>query len=321
MKKAVVVLVLFVILAAATGCLGGEVEGIDADISPDTEPVETNATGNEILASAVETTEDVEPYSVDSQHRFVAGASGLFDMNFTMDSTGSFDTEDRRILVETDGTADFSFLVLGNTTEFETFVYSDEGSMWRRSVEDGEVTGWSEREGNFTYAESVLGVGAVNETYGDFGAELLGGETINGVDTYVVSVNASAERLSRHSSAVIGLHGEGIEEREEEAAPENEIEAGVEEEPNVEAVKEAYLWVERDTRRPVRMAHRISIGSSENDTAVSESGNGTSGGSGGEDGEGSDAGGVDFLFVADWSYGDGDVEPPEGLSSSEGEGT
>ena len=310
MKKAVVVLVLFVSLAAATGCLGGEVEGIDADISPNAEPVETNATGDEILASAVETTEDVEPYSVDSQHRFVAGASGLFDMNFTMDSTGSFDTEDRRILVETDGTADFSFLVLGNTTEFETSVYSDEGSMWRRSVEGGEATGWSEREGNFTYAESVLGVGAVNETYGDFGAELLGGETINGVDTYVVSVNASAERLSRHSSAVIGLHGEGIEQRDEEMETDEEVEAGVEE-------IEAYLWVERETRRPVRMAHRISIGPSENGTTVSEAGNGTNEDS---NGEGGNAGGVDFLFVADWSYGDGDVEPPEGLPSSEGEG-
>lgn len=310
MKKAVVVLVLLVSLVAATGCLGGEVEGIDADISPNAEPVETNATGDEILASAVEATEDAEPYSVDSQHRFVAGASGLFDMNFTMDSTGSFDTEDRRILVETDGTADFSFLVLGNTTEFETSVYSDEDSMWRRSVEGGEVTGWSEREGNFTYAESVLGVGAVNETYGDFGAELLGGETINGVDTYVVSVNASAERLSRHSSAVIGLHGEGIEQRDEEMETDEDVEAGVEE-------IEAYLWVERETRRPVRMAHRISIGPSENGTTVSEAGNGTSEDS---NGEGGNAGGVDFLFVADWSYGDGDVEPPEGLPSSEGEG-
>jgi len=313
MRSAVAV-ALVVALLTLTGCLGGidGIDGIDADVSPDAEPVETNETGDEILASAVNASEDAEAYTVEGEHRFVAGAGGLFDMNLSMASDGSFDTEDDEALVSTDGTVDFTLLVLDNTTEFETTVYADSGDAWRRSVEGGNGTGWSETDANFTYADSVLGVGAVEEAYADLDAELLGGETVDGSETYVVSVSAPPERLLRHSSAVIDLHGAGLEE------PDGGTDTGSRTEGETEVQNaEAYLWVDRETRRPVRMAHRIALGGNSTDDTDAAANASDGGGGDGQTG-------AEFLFTADWSYGEGDVEPPDvpsSSSASEAEGT
>jgi len=293
MRSAVAV-ALAVALVAMTGCLGGPVEGIDADISPDVESVETNETGDEILASSLNATEEADAYTVDSRHRFVAGASGVFDINFSMSSTGGFNPAEEEGVVTTDGKADFSFLILGNQTDFETTIYTEGETTHRRKVENGDETGWSERAVNFTQTESVLGTGAVEEAYGDADAELLGGETIEGVETYVLSLDVPPERVSRHSSAVISLHGAGLEERDENMEGSGEGEASIEE-------LSAYLWVERDSRRPVRMAHFISMGGSEEGNAS-------------EDSENDRESAVDFLFEANWGYGDVEVEEPEAVS-------
>lgn len=302
MRKATV-FILIVSLAVSTGCLGGPADTINADITPDTEPVEVNQTGDEVLASALNSTKDIGSYTVESEHRFAAGASGFFSMNLSMESTGEFDREADEARVDSRGTFDFSaFSFLDNETDFETSVYSDGETAYARSVENGDDSGWSERSGNFSFVESVLGVDGVAELSRDTDAELLGGETVDGVETYVVSVNATPERLSRHSSAVISLHGAGIEQRQD----------GVEEPPEDGETQirglQTYVWVERDTRRPVRVAYFLSSGSPETD----EGGSANS-----TDGEDGVSGTVDFLFEADYDYADADVdvnvEPPDGV--------
>ena len=307
MRKAIV-FVLLVGLALLTGCLGGPAETIDADIAPDTEPVDVNETGDEVLASALEATDDAESYTVESEHRFVAGASGFFNMNLSMESTGDFDHEAEEARVDSRGTVDFSaFSFLDNETDFETSVYSDGETTYARSVENEDDTGWSERSGNFSLVESVLGVDGVAELSHDTDAELLGGETVDGVETYVVSVNATPERLSRHSSAVIGLHGAGIEQRQDLEGVEEPPEEG---ETQIQELQ-TYVWVERDTRRPVRVAYFMSMGPPESGEGEG-SGNTTDGE--GEDGIG---GSVEFLFEANYDYGEADVdvnvEPPDGV--------
>lgn len=299
MRK-VAVFVLLVGLALLTGCLGGPADTIDADISPDADPLDVNQTADEVLASALNSTKDIESYNVEGEHRFAAGASGFFNMNLSMESTGDFDREAEEARVDSRGTVGVAFFsFLDNETDFETSVYSDGETTYARSVENGEESGWSERGGNFSFVESVLGVDGVAELSRDRDAELLGGETVDGVETYVVSVNATPERLSRHSSAVIGLHGAGIEQRQE----------GVEEPPEEgeTAIRElqTYVWVERDTRRPVRVAYFMSMGSPEDDEGEG-SGNTT-------DGEGVTGGNLDFLFEADYDYAEVEVEAPEGV--------
>jgi len=303
MRKAAV-FVSLVGLALLTGCLGGPADTIDADISPDTEPVEVNQTGEEVLASALNSTKDIGSYTVESEHRFAAGASGFFNMNLSMDSTGDFDREAEEARVDSRGTVDFSaFSFLDNETDFETSVYSDGETTYTRSVENGDDTGWSERGGNFSLVESVLGVDGVAELSRDTDAELLGGETVDGVETYVVSVNATPERLSRHSSAVIGLHGAGIEQRQDLEGVEEPPEGG---ETQIQELQ-TYVWVERDTRRPVRVAYFMSMGPPE-DGEGEGSGNTTEG-----EGEDVTAGTVDFLFEADYDYAETDIEAPDGV--------
>jgi hypothetical protein len=303
MRKAAV-FVSLVGLALLTGCLGGPADTIDADISPDTEPVDMNETGEEVLASALNSTKEIGSYTVESEHRFVAGASGFFNMNLSMESTGEFDREAEEARVDSRGTVDFSaFSFLDNETDFETSVYSDGETVYARSVENGDDTGWSERGGNFSLVESVLGVDGVAELSRDTDAELLGGETVDGVETYVVSVNATPERLSRHSSAVIGLHGAGIEQRQDLEGVEEPPEEG---ETQIQELQ-TYVWVERDTRRPVRVAYFMSMGPPE-DVEGEGSGNTTEG-----EGEDVTAGTVDFLFEADYDYAETDIEAPEGV--------
>lgn len=304
MRKAIV-FVLLVGLVLLTGCLGGPADTIDADIAPDTEPVDVNETGDEVLASALNSTKDIESYTVESEHRFAAGASGFFNMNLSMESTGNFDREAEEARVDSRGTFDFSaFSFLDNETDFETSVYSDGETTYARSVENGDDTGWSERSGNFSLVESVLGVDGVAELSRGAEAELLGGETVDGVETYVVSVNATPERLSRHSSAVIGLHGAGIEQRQDLEGVEEPPEEG---ETQIQELQ-TYVWVERDTRRPVRVAYLLSSGSPEADEG---------GGANSTDGEDGMSGSVDFLFEADYDYADDDVdvnvEQPDGV--------
>jgi hypothetical protein len=286
-------------LALLTGCLGGPADTIDADITPDTETVEVNETGEEVLASALNSTKDIESYTVEGEHRFVAGASGFFNMNLSMESTGEFDREAEEARVDSRGTVDFSaFSFLDNETDFETTVYSDGETAYARSVENGEDSGWSERSGNFSFVESVIGVDGVAELSGDTEAELIGGETVDGTETYVVSVNATPERLSRHSSAVISLHGAGIEQRQEGAEePPEEGETSIRE-------LQTYVWVESDTRRPARVAYFLSFGSSESDER---------GGANSTEGEEGIGGSVDFLFEADYDYAETDVEAPDGV--------
>lgn len=299
MKKEVFALALFLALAAVTGCLGGDVETINADISPDAEPIDTNETGEELLGAALNSTEDVDSYTVESRNRFAFGASRFFNVNISMDSTSSFDTAEQESVVESEGVTDFSFLgLLDNTTEFETTVYSQGNTTWRRTVEDGEDTGWSSADGNYTVTEMVFGTGAVSLMGNGTDAELLGEQTINGVDTYALRLNVSRdtyENIFMHSTAAVGLAAGGMEDREQE---EEQPEGG---EFNIteDTAPDLYLWVEKETRRPVRLAYLFSAESSD------------------ESGEGDGGSGINAAFSmlheADYSYEEAEVESPEGL--------
>ncbi|MFP4189281.1 MAG: hypothetical protein ACLFR5_07760 [Halobacteriales archaeon] len=301
MKKFVLVLGLFVALAAVTGCLGGDVETVDADISPDADPVDTNETGAQVLATALNSTEDVDSYTVESRNGFAFGASRFFNANVSMDSTSSFDTAGRESLVETEGVTDFSFLgLLDNTTEFETTVYSQGDTMRRLTAENGNETGWSEAEGNYSLTETVFGTDALSWMENGTDAELLGEERVNGVDAYALRINVSRDtyrNVFRHSTAAIDLSAGGLEEPEESEQPE-EPEDG---EFNItdDTAPDVYLWVDKETRRPARFAYQFAADSS-NESAEGDGGNGVNAA-------------FSMLYEADYSYEEVEVEPPEGL--------
>jgi hypothetical protein len=301
MKKAFFALALFVALAAVTGCLGGDVEAIDADISPDAEPVDTNRTGDEILASAVDAADSAEAYAVEGKSRYHFGASQFFNVNVTMESTSRFNTPDEEAVVETEGDTDFSLLgFFDNTTEFETTVYSQGNLTQRRVVEGGDDTGWSEAEGNYTMTERAFGSGAVSWVTNGTTAELLGEETVNGDETYALRVNVSRDTYRNifvHSTVAVGLGAGGLDEREPGEEGPEQPEDG---EFNLteSTAPDVYLWVNKETGRPVRLAYLLSVDSQD------------SGGNGGED---SISAAFSMMYEADYSYEDVEVEPPDGV--------
>jgi hypothetical protein len=300
MREAVAV-VLVVVLVAVTGCLGGSVEAIDADISPDTEPVDTNRTGEEILASAVEEAEGAETYTVEGESVYQFGASQFFNANISMDSTGRFSVPDQEAVVETEGDTDFSLLgLLDNTTEFETTVYSQGNLTQRRVTEDGSETGWSEAEGNYTMTERVFGAGAVPWVTNGTTAELLGEATVDGAETYALRVNVSRETyrgIFMHSTASVGLGAGGLDDREPGEEGPEQPEDG---EFNLTETTgpDVYLWVDKETDRPVRLAYLLSLDSQD---------------SGGDGDEGGISAAFSMMYEAEYDYDEVEVEPPEGL--------
>ncbi|MGK2230300.1 MAG: hypothetical protein ACI9QA_000453 [Methanobacteriota archaeon] len=300
MRRITFVLVLLVGLAGVTGCLGGEVDTIDADISPDAEPAETNETGDEILASGLSSTEDVDSYTVESTNGFAFGASQFFNANVSMESNSRFSTAEQESIIDTEGVTDFSFLgLLDNTTEFETTVYSEGNTTRRRTVENGNATGWSEADANYSLTETVFGTDALSWMRNGTEAELLGEERVNGVDTYALRINVTREtyrNIFMHSTAAVGLSAGGVEDSQESEQPE-EPEDG---EFNItdETAPKVYLWVDKETRRPARFAYLFTADSS----------NGSAEGDGG----GLNAA-FSMLYEADYSYEEVEVEPPEGL--------
>jgi hypothetical protein len=300
MKKAVFALVLFVALAAATGCLGGDVEAIDADISPDTEPTDTNRTGEEILASAVGAAEDAETYTVEGQSLYQFGASQFFNVNVSMGSTSRFDEADEEAVVETEGETDFSLLgFFDNSTRFETTVYSQGNLTRRKVIEEGNDTGWSDAEGNYTITRRSFGAGAVPWVTNGTTAELLGEATVDGDEAYALRVNVSRETyrgIFMRSTAAVGLGAGGLDEREPgEEGPEQP--EGEEFNLTETTAPDVYLWVDKETDRPVRLAYLLSVDSQD---------------SGGEGGEGISAA-FSMMYEAEYDYEEVEVEPPEGL--------
>lgn len=286
------------LLALTAGCIGGDVNTMDpeeVDIlgedGPATEEVETNETGGEILGTAVEAVDGAETRSFDTESRMGFGASWV-SMTVSMDSEGEAEADEIGY-VSTEGSIHGEFVGLGNTTDFETETYVSPTRTHRRSSEAGDEMGnWSTTETGLDDGGLTVGAEGLTEIAEKADAEVEGTGSVGGEETYVLSLDVGPEELTRHSAEIFDAHAvDGSDEFDPDEGDE-----GIDEEDTSEL--EAYLWVDRETREPVRFSYYLLLGGSDD---------------GPDDEDGSDGSpGFEVYFDAEYSYGGPvDAEPPE----------
>ena len=229
-----------VALVVTTGCVGGGNADVGADINPDTEPAETNQTGDEVLDAALNATDSVETYRIDSETRM--DLASLFGVSIEMDTTGEFDGSRNMAHASTDGNTSVGFLGFSGGEGFETEVYqSSERRHTKKSNES--VTGdWTTEAGT----RLPLGLEDTSTTVDGANATLEGVAEVDGTEAYVLSLEVPASRFGEAFSRTTETHGpSGFGESDEGGeTPEDAVDAS-----------EAYLWVDRETHRPLRFAY------------------------------------------------------------------
>jgi len=254
--KVCIVAVLFV----TAGCVGGDIEGMNGGINVDAEPAETNESGGEILETSLEAAEETETYRTDAESRIVVSGSSLFGLSVPVDSEGAFDHDTNLAHVESEGTVEVeAFGVFENETDYETEVYVTENQTHTRKTEDSETTtgGWMTTPNGMNETAASMSLEDTASVLEDADAELEGEETVNGNDAYVLSLGVSPEAVGEHTERLTDTYGPdelGDEDDDDDPDEDEEI-------PD-EAVEEfdTYLWVDQDTRQPLRFAYYLSMG-------------------------------------------------------------
>lgn len=233
-----------VVLITMTGCVGG---GEDADVGVDlnvsAQPVETDATGAEILDDAVSAAEDAETYRVRSETHM--DLSALFGLSISTNTTGSFDRGEDLAYTHTEGEGGAEVLVFSGGEEFETTVYQTGDTRYTRRSNESTQGGW-----NITTVDGPLspGLGDLVSTVEGTDATLEGVDEVNGREAYLLSLNVSPKSLGKAFARNLETHGNNLGNDGEGGG--NSSEGDVE-------TSKAYLWVDRESNRPVRFAYRV----------------------------------------------------------------
>ncbi len=296
MNRLVLVLVLVASLVLTAGCIGGDFEGLGVELDPDVEETDADDTGDEILASSVEAAQDAETYTVDADSRMAVSVSSFFSISVPLEANGSFDRGVDEARVDAEGEGEVEALVFfTNRTAFDTTRYVSDGTTYTRKAEDGaEVTdGWETADGgvdgmNLSLADTV-------SLYEDADAELEGAATVDGDDAYVLSLELDPADVGDHSERVTDAYGpDTLEGGDDESA---------EDEQALDDMTEgfdAYLWVDQETREPVRLSYFLSVefeAEGDDDALISVD----------TDGKG------EFFADLRYGYGDVNVERPDGV--------
>lgn len=274
------VVVAVVLLTAATGCVGGGDADVGAEIAPDAEPVETNETGDELLTSALNTAEDVETYAVETETRM--DLASFFGVSMEMNTSGEFDRGEGVAYTRSQGEAGVELLGLSGGEEFKTEVYqTSEARYTRRS--NGSVTGdWNRSRMD---APLPLELGRMSRTVEEAEATVEGVEEVDGTEAYVLSLDVPVSDVGKDFSSAMETHG-----------PENfgeDDNGGNASEGDVNT-SETYLWIDRDTDRPLRFAYIVNFEFT---------------GDGGDEAGGS----MEFMGDRRYVYEDVEVRTPDGI--------
>lgn len=238
MESKTVLTVLLALTVAVSGCLNS-VEGIDRSIEPEVEDIETELTGNQLLESSTENFLEQEKYSIESDNQLLLSTT-IFDLDISSVSKGDVDRAERTVKVNTIGAVSVSLLSMSNSTSFETYAVTNETStVVENSTGDRKSFDTGFDQNPFTSLKVLE----------DADAELLGSENLNSTETYVVSVDAEPEKLGEHFSEKLGLYMDdpGSEDETEEVGE------------DVLRNVEAYLWIDQETERPVKLGYIVSM--------------------------------------------------------------
>jgi hypothetical protein len=248
MKRGYVVTVLAVfVLIATAGCIGGGEADVGTDIVPEAEPVETDETGGEILSASLETTENIDTYRINSETHM--DLASLFGLSVEMDTTGKFDRNERSAYTSTDGNQTVGFLGMSGGGSFETEVYRSQDTRQVRKSNESVTGDWEKVSSDSPLPLSLEGLSG---TVGDADATVEGVSEVNGTEAYVLSLDVQTSSLGEAFSRTMETHGaENLEG--DESGTSGEIS-----EENIN-VSESYLWVDRETDRPLRFAYIVNL--------------------------------------------------------------
>lgn len=238
-----------VALVVTTGCVGGGSADVGVDINPDTEPAETNETGDELLGAALNATDGVETYRIDSETRM--DLASLFGFSIGMNTTGEFDGSRNLAHASTDGNLSVGFLGFSGGGGFETEVYQSSERRYTRKSNESVTGDWTTTESG---AAVPPGLEDLSGTVEGADATVEGVADVEGTDAYVLSLDIPASSLGEALSRTIETHGAGNLDGGGEGAGGGE---GVSEK-NINA-SESYLWVDRETHRPLRFAYIVNL--------------------------------------------------------------
>jgi hypothetical protein len=248
MKRGYVVTVLAVfVLIATAGCIGGGEADVGTDIVPEAEPVETDETGGEILSASLETTENIDTYRINSETHM--DLASLFGLSVEMDTAGKFDRNERSAYTSTDGNQTVGFLGMSGGGSFETEVYRSQDTRQVRKSNESVTGDWEKVSSDSPLPLSLEGL---SSTVGDADATVEGVSEVNGTEAYVLSLDVQTSSLGEAFSRTMETHGaENLEG--DESGTSGEIS-----EENIN-VSESYLWVDRETDRPLRFAYIVNL--------------------------------------------------------------
>jgi hypothetical protein len=248
MKRGYVVTVLAVfVLIATAGCIGGGEADVGTDIVPEAEPVETDETGGEMLSASLETTGNIDTYRINSETHM--DLASLFGLSVEMDTTGKFDRNERSAYTSTDGNQTVGFLGMSGGGSFETEVYRSQDTRQVRKSNESVTGDWEKVSSDSPLPLSLEGL---SSTVGDADATVEGVSEVNGTEAYVLSLDVQTSSLGEAFSRTMETHGAENLEGDESGT------SGEMSEENIN-VSESYLWVDRETDRPLRFAYIVNL--------------------------------------------------------------
>lgn len=235
------------LVVAVSGCASTESPELQ-EIQVDAEEVDINRTGPELLNSSIQKISLVETHNTTSTNQMALAAS-VFSLDIDMDTQAATNYTDQSAKAFTDGNVTAGASYIGtNTTSYRAEAYTSGNTSYIKRANQTESSGeWNQYSSSFDKHPAVLKPGL----FEDAEAELLGAETVEGNDTYVLSLEDNIEPVGQHFSQVLLSYGPELSSRSEESE-------GVEED-NVERYQ-AYLWVDQETLKPVKFSYFISVG-------------------------------------------------------------
>jgi hypothetical protein len=132
---------------------------------------------------------------------------------------------------------------------FETEVYRSQDTRQVRKSNESVTGDWEKVSSDSPLPLSLEGL---SSTVGDADATVEGVSEVNGTEAYVLSLDVQTSSLGEAFSRTMETHGaENLEG--DESGTSGEIS-----EENIN-VSESYLWVDRETDRPLRFAYIVNL--------------------------------------------------------------
>lgn len=246
MKQTPAILLLGLVVAVS-GCANTESPEIQ-EIQVDAEEIDTNRTGPELLNSSIGRISNLDSHNTSSTNQLALDAS-VFTMSINMSTEAAANYTDKSAKAFTDGNVTAGASYIGtNTTGFRAESYTDGNTSYVKIVNQTEGSGeWAQHNSSFDQYPAVLNQDLLEGAE----AELLGAETVEGNETYVLSLQANVEKAGQHFSQVLPNYGPELSSRSEESE-------GLDED-NVESYQ-SYLWIDQKTLKPVKFSYFISVG-------------------------------------------------------------